>query len=152
MKLKISSVDKDVEQTELIQIWWENSGIIYYDKSEDMHMLWSSNPRFKTYRNTCSKMFIAALFIISHIWKYSNIYQQKNRFKIVVYSDSEILHTEADRQNKREREERDWEKYRKHLILKYTIKQKKTGINSYIHTIWFHLCKMKNQSNLNYIV
>lgn len=53
MKLKIPSVDKDVEQRELIQSWWENSGIIYYGKSEDVHMLWPRNPRFITYRNWC---------------------------------------------------------------------------------------------------
>lgn len=79
MKLKIPSVDKDVEQRELIQSWWENSGIIYYGKSEDVHMLWPSNPGFITYRNSClhkiehmfKKVLTATLFTTSQIGKQS---------------------------------------------------------------------------------
>lgn len=68
--------------------------------------------------------------------------------RIVVYSVSEILHTERLREGRM----REGKKYRTHLILKHTIEQKKTGTKSYIHTIRFQLHKMKNEANLNYIV
>lgn len=80
--------------------------------------------------------------------------------KIVVYSDSEILHTHIETEKERQRKgERKWgsggeqlREIQNTLILKHTTEQKKTGSKSYIHTIWFHLYKMKNQANLNYIV